>query len=177
MSYFEPYHRSGEGSMPSAHKRFKNTSKAPSPFLKEVVRFCTPTGTGKVRIWFKRHKGRSFYGRCWHSRHYVSAHIADPYMLQVPYHGAGSAGNGYLPWNACTWEEAVVALVAHEIRHIWQSHNPRGHKVWGARGRQSERECDAYAIRKMREWRWERAARTVVRRKGWALARWRTLGA
>jgi len=143
------------------HKRFRNTSDAPSDFLKEVVRFATPAGTGPVKIWFKRGKRYTFYGCCWPSRHYISAHIPQPDILRAPYNGA--VGNGYLAWPSCTWEEAVVALVAHEIRHIWQAENPRGRKVWGARGRQSERECDAYAIRKVREWRRTMPARRVAR--------------
>jgi hypothetical protein len=150
--------------LPRTHKRFRNTSGAPNDFLKEVVRFATPAGTGPVKIWFKHGKRCTFYGRCWPSRHYISVHIPNPTILRRPY--KGSVGNGYLGWPSCTWEEAVVALVAHEIRHIWQAENPRGRKVWGARGRQSERECDAYAIRKVREWRRTMPARSVARTEG-----------
>jgi hypothetical protein len=51
-------------------------------------------------------------------------------------------------------EEVLVHIFAHELRHLWQKNHPgkRG-KVWGAKGQYSERDADAYAIRKMREWR------------------------
>lgn len=53
-----------------------------------------------------------------------------------------------------TREEAFVHILAHELRHLWQTnHRGKRGKVWGARGLLSDRDADAYAIRKMREWR------------------------
>jgi hypothetical protein len=52
-----------------------------------------------------------------------------------------------------TQEEAIVHLVAHELRHLWQAKVKKGHRVWGARGQYSERDCDAYAIGVVRHWR------------------------
>ena len=115
----------------------------------------------------------NFYGRCYWGSEYIAAHIPDPSILRKVY--AGAVGNGYLGWPACSWEEAVVALVAHEIRHLWQARHPKGWRVWGARGRMSERDADAYAIRKLREWRRSRPPRKVVPLKGTSLARFRIL--
>jgi hypothetical protein len=50
-------------------------------------------------------------------------------------------------------EEAFVHMIAHELRHIWHKKIPKGYRVWGARGLYSDRDADAYAIRKVREWR------------------------
>jgi hypothetical protein len=52
-------------------------------------------------------------------------------------------------------EEALVHNLAHEFRHFWQkNHIGKRGKVWGARkGASSERDADAYAIRKQRECR------------------------
>lgn len=49
--------------------------------------------------------------------------------------------------------EALVYVLAHELRHLWQARVPKGRRVWGSRGVFSERDADAYAIRKLREWR------------------------
>ena len=60
---------------------------------------------------------------------------------------------GYLASAEYAQEEAIVHLVAHELRHLWQANVPKGQRIWGARGRFSERDADAYAIRKVRHWR------------------------
>jgi hypothetical protein len=61
---------------------------------------------------------------------------------------------GYLPRPALgSRVEALVYVIAHELRHLWQGVVPRGHRVWGARGQYSERDADAYAIRMLRAWR------------------------
>src|SRR5271165_6043528 len=138
----------------AAHKRFRNTSGAPDAFLKEVVQFATPAGTGPIKIWFKRAKPKRFSVCSWSDESYISARIPPPYVFQRPYKGAGGA---------CTWEEAVVGLVAHTARSIWQWTNPNGRRVWGARGRLSGRESNAYAIRKVREWRRTMPERRIAR--------------
>lgn len=63
------------------------------------------------------------------------------------------AHGGYLP---CTWgnrREALLYVVAHELRHLWQARVPRGRRVWGARGQFSERDADAWALRMLRRYR------------------------
>ena len=62
-------------------------------------------------------------------------------------------GTGYLPALHLTREEHLVHLIAHELRHLWQYHHPKGWRVWGARGRYSERDADAYAICEERAYR------------------------
>jgi hypothetical protein len=61
---------------------------------------------------------------------------------------------GYLPHDYGSRVEALVFIMAHELRHLWQANHLRG-KVWGARGRFSERDADAYAIRMLRKFRRE----------------------
>ena len=48
--------------------------------------------------------------------------------------------------------DSLVFVIAHELRHQWQRDHRRG-RVWGSRGKYSERDADAYATRKLREWR------------------------
>jgi hypothetical protein len=65
----------------------------------------------------------------------------------------GEKKRGYIRYIALDKDEHIVHVIAHELRHLWQSKVTEGHRVWGARGKFSERDADAYAIRKTREWR------------------------
>ena len=50
--------------------------------------------------------------------------------------------------------KALVHFLAHELRHLWQKNHPKKKdKVLGSRDQFSDRGADAYAFRKMREWR------------------------
>lgn len=65
----------------------------------------------------------------------------------------GKFGN-YLPQLLLSREEALVSAIAHEYRHIWQqNHCLKKDRVWGSKGRSSELDADAYAIRMTRAWR------------------------
>lgn len=78
----------------------------------------------------------------------------------------------YLGMPVGSRDECLLMLLAHELRHLWQgqgsgrstprwkqSHwktekpKPRKGMVWGARGRFSERDADAYALHKLRQYR------------------------
>jgi hypothetical protein len=67
-------------------------------------------------------------------------------------------GTGYLPHLILDSTECLIGILAHELCRAWQQEHKykrKGwrRKVWGARGVYSDRECDAYAIRKVREYR------------------------
>lgn len=80
-------------------------------------------------------------------------------------------GKGYLDKLLLDKTEALMMVLAHEFRHLWQTDISDGHNlpelkakhdklkfkrrgyVWGARGVLSNRDGDAYAIRKVREYR------------------------
>lgn len=53
------------------------------------------------------------------------------------------------------FEDELVHVVAHELRHAEQMARPKIHKVFGSRPKQkfSERDADAYGIKKQREYR------------------------
>ena len=140
--------------------RFRNTSEVPDEFIKEVLRFVKPSGLGEIKVWTAKSRG-GFYGRCYTADAYLKLHLPAPTVLKKPFQGA--AYGAYMAWNACTFEEAAVALIAHEVRHVWQTKHPKGYRVWGSRGRFSERDADAFAIHKMREWRREKAPRIVAK--------------
>lgn len=128
--------------------RLTNHTDIPTPLVRDVLRFVMPNGVTNVRVTIYNTARRWAGGRG--GSGYVSARIpkAERYPA-LPSHGA------YLGWPPHTRIEALVLLLAHELRHCWQTVNPRGYRVWGARGQYSERDADAYAIQKLRAWRRE----------------------
>lgn len=136
--------------------RLKNTTEIPTTLLREVVRFTKPSSVKNFSIWFKNFCPGSnrlwFCGTAYHGRKHVVCRIPTYHRFDKPY--LGSTHGAYMPWYAYTYEEALVALVAHELNHLAQAKNPRlARRTWNARGQFSERDCDAYAIRMMRAWR------------------------
>lgn len=75
-------------------------------------------------------------------------------VYRRPYRFAGSPGSkGYQGHEVYSGEEAFVYILAHELRHLWQRRFPRARRVWGSRGRYSERDADCYALAAVRRWR------------------------
>lgn len=164
--------------------RVNNYTKLPTDTLREIIRFCCPTGVTAFDISFKntsQYRGRAYTnGTRYHWRtNKRTGKCVVPQLIIIGVcrypawvirkrgvrnghgiHGARwtaplrwNARGGYLPTIAFTEEEIIVHLVAHELRHLWQKRVPRGRRVWGARGQFSERDADAYAIQKVRQWR------------------------
>lgn len=53
-------------------------------------------------------------------------------------------------------DEAVLYVLAHEVRHIIQARYARPRdRVWGTRGQYSERDAEAFGLRVLRRWRRE----------------------
>jgi hypothetical protein len=143
--------------------RLKNHTDIPNERIREMIRFTCPPGVAgfDVRVnnmtwkrgWFR---GSAYAkGSGYHSRAcpFIVVSIGFDDLWPNSGHTASKRG-GYLPtpWMASR-EEALVYVIAHELRHLWQGRVPRGRRVWGARGQYSERDADAYAIRMLRAWR------------------------
>ena len=128
--------------------KLTNTSHFPTEFVREVIRFVRPPGISKFRVQVTRcsHWGGWY---TWGGR--VTVRVPEaahrPYPIHFP------ARRGYLATVIFTPEEGLVLYLAHELRHVWQHMHPKGGRVWGARGRYSERDADAYAIQRVRRWR------------------------
>lgn len=156
--------------------RFENFTKTDNGLLREIIRFCCPSGVTRFDIAFKNcdsYRGRAYAEGCYH--HSASSvrkrGFADASTTSTPYVVIGLAkcpslgkwtkplrfhqGGGYIGGVVFSHTEAVVLIVAHELRHLWQAKIKRGYRVWGARGQFSERDADAYAIRMTRAWRRE----------------------
>ena len=127
--------------------RLRNTTKIPNSTVREVVRLVKPPGIGNIDVMVKNTSGRVPVGAAylegspWHATPnlFVVARIPER-----------------TPHDQRTYFDRIEMLVwmlAHEFRHIWQTKHPKGWRVWGARGQFSENDCDAYATRKVRDWR------------------------
>ena len=136
--------------------KIKNYTDIDIENLREIIRFVKPSGVSNFDISFKNcthaFRGVAYTKGCsYHSSAaplvIVSIGRDDKFPMSK------RARKGYLSCDIYTRLEAFVFITAHELRHLWQELHPKGWRVWGARGQFSERDADAYAIRKLREWR------------------------
>jgi hypothetical protein len=137
--------------------RLKNYSNIPNERIIEMILFVRPSGISnfEVRIsnCVKGYRGKSYSkGSAYHS-------TANPFIIaRIPKtesmfpHYETHSKPGYINTLVLSREEALVHLIAHELRHLWQSKH-KGHRVWGSKGKFSERDADAYAIKMTRKWR------------------------
>lgn len=138
--------------------RFKNTSGIPDEKVHQVLSFVRPVGLGAIDVNVSRSSG-AYAGKAYmegHSLHgnarpFIIVRVGD--VSRFPMKPRVEAGRGYLDMGFLYNRiEALVMVAAHELRHQWQKNHKRG-RVWGTRGQYSERDADAYALRKLREWR------------------------
>lgn len=99
----------------------------------------------RITFWFQKFNAKYQVWQWWYHKKYYESIKDSPKKFS---HG------GYITSIELSREESLVHIMAHELRHYWQMNHPgkRG-KVWGAKRKFSERDADAYAIRKTREWR------------------------
>jgi hypothetical protein len=142
--------------------------KAEIPLVRDLIRFAMPSGITNaiIQISYGRWYCGSAYGRNYRAdKKWVRNTTRPDVKIHIPRHSRGAGtienrqvgrkGKGYLPSIEFTRQEAILHLLAHELRHLYQGLNQKRQKgrVWGARGIYSERDCDAYAIRVVRHYR------------------------
>jgi len=144
--------------------RLENYTTVPDATLREIIRFACPPGVSGFDLAVKNssggYRGRAYSrGTGYHER----AGRCPPYIIVGRW--KEQPLRWLKPYKFCDWKsaylgvtvysdvEAIVYIVAHELRHLWQERVKRGHRVWGARGQHSERDADAYALHVLREWR------------------------
>jgi hypothetical protein len=145
--------------------RLQNYTDIDSELIREIVRFVKPNGVSKFDLSIKNCKysgrGRAYSQGCsYHDTAAPLVIVSIGSADKFPVAWRDLAG-GYLPMEFYNRVEALVAITAHELRHLWQAQHPKGWRVWGARGQFSERDADAYALHMLRLWR--RAAHTAAR--------------
>jgi hypothetical protein len=143
-------------------RRWRNYTNIPDDVAKAIYNAVLPPGLKAHDVEIKNSggagRGRAYIqGSGYHA-------TARPFVVVcVPktetaarrrWHEAGGRG-GYLPMVIGSRLEALVMVMAHELRHLWQGKSkgkPRG-MVYGAKGRYSERDADAYALQMLRRYR------------------------
>jgi hypothetical protein len=139
--------------------RLRNYTDLPDEWLREVIRAVCPPGVSgfDVRVSNSSHGGRGrayAQGSSYHDRAcpFVIVSLSKPKAFK-PYWTSG--GKGYIRMPIGSRKEQAVHLLAHELRHLWQgkSSGKRRGMVWGARGKMSERDADAYALNMLRRFR------------------------
>lgn len=129
--------------------------------IREYINFCKPAGVSNFRVVIRESKHLSFSGLASYWKNQINLRVPINKTLEYPRMREPKnwyrTSKGYLPMLILSWEEDFINYLAHELRHLHQfearKRNKREHRVWGARGRFSERDADAYALRKVREWR------------------------
>lgn len=130
--------------------KLENNTNIETQKIREFIKFSKPSGVSKFHITFKTSgwgiSGRAYTGR---NKILISVGKSDyPYVYK-----AGRCCRGYLSYIVLNQDEDILGIIAHELRHLWQSKHRKGYRVHGSRGVYSERDADAYAIRKIREYR------------------------
>jgi hypothetical protein len=138
--------------------RITNTTIISDAKIRELIRFAKPSGISKFDVMLKNHSGSGVRGVAYYegnNYHYSRR----PFIVvavqpsEEGYPRRCNGGKGYLSYLLLSRTEDVLLVLAHELRHLWQRKHPKGWRVWGARGQFSERDADAYGIRKVREYR------------------------
>lgn len=139
--------------------RVENTTNIPTETIRAIIRAVRPPGISNFDVRVsncsgRRGKGVAYHaGSAYHSRAcpFVVVYVAKAEMLARDL-GEWRKG-GYLKYAVGSRLEVLVAIMAHELRHLWQAKVKKGRRVWGARGQFSERDADAYALQMLRKFR------------------------
>lgn len=131
-------------------KTRRNSTEIPSQLAEKIAALVAPEGTGRYTLSLRNRDRDSVSGRYLTRKHDVLINVP---AVEVSYVARPREGKGYLHGYALgSRAEAFVFVLAHELRHRWQA----GHlspKVYGSKGRYSERDADAYALSVLRKMR------------------------
>jgi len=133
----------------------RNTTGFTRDEVVAVAKFVAPPGVAGYGIHLTNSE-RGSRGWAYMSENKIVVRLCLKTLYPSKPSGPCRVKRGYLPMPYfADRREVLVFIMAHELRHLWQYRVPRGRRVWGARGQFSERDCDAYAIRMLRQWRRE----------------------
>lgn len=144
--------------------RLKNYTDIPTETIRAIIRNVRPGGISNFDVRISNlgvnayRKGRNgcrgvayTKGSGYHNRAAPFIVVSlSPAVSWKPY--VQKPQGAYLGHAWGTRIEALIWVISHELRHLWQSNHTRG-KVWGSKGRFSERDADAYGLRMLRAYR------------------------
>lgn len=132
--------------------RLKNYTDIDTEYIRQLIAAVRPSGISGFDV--RVSNGQEFRGRAYGNGSGYHDTAAPFIVCAIPkYQHLITRGRGaYLSIAMGSRIEMLVVLLAHELRHLWQAKHTRG-KVWGSKGRFSERDADAYALRMLRKFR------------------------
>ena len=139
--------------------RINNYTDIPTEKIRELIRFARPARIANFDVMVKNRGGRGCRGSSYSKGSSYHATSSPFIVISIQKNEGGyprqssTSGQGYLPFVTFNRLENFLFVLSHEMRHLWQSKVPKGWRVWGARGKFSERDADAYGIRIVRQWR------------------------
>ena len=100
--------------------RIINYTPVPDSVLKEYIRYCMPTGLSLKDVSVIKFDNSTlhFHGRAWPLDMRTTIGVPSKYKYRRPFKTGGF--RGYLPNTVYTWDEHLIELIAHELRHLWQ---------------------------------------------------------
>lgn len=146
--------------------RIKNHTDIPDQVIRGLIAAVRPPGISGFDVRISNYNGRGGRGRAY-SRGSGYHDRANPFVVvSIPRTDRDAryirkAFKGYLRVVTGNRMEALVYILAHELRHLWQAAGPldgwrcraRRGMVYGSRGRFSERDADAYGLQMLRRFR------------------------
>ena len=138
--------------------RLTNHTDIPSDWIRSVIRAVRPGGISNFDVRVSNSSGHRGKGKAY-TRGSGYHSTANPFIVVYVAKTEEKArdlglwrSGAYLQYATGSRREVFVAILAHELRHLWQAKHTRG-MVYGARGRYSERDADAYALQMLRRYR------------------------
>lgn len=128
--------------------RLRNTTSISNTLIREIIRFVKPSGVNNIQVTVK--PARRLLSGVGGSGS-ILIRMGSPTSFKFPL--KTYSGRGYLGIVCYTYEEALVQLIAHELRHCWQTIHRKGYRYYGSKGVISERDADCYALQMLRQWR------------------------
>lgn len=128
----------------------KNSTNIPSEVIEAIAARVCPPGAARYTLRLRNRAGWLGVSGYAYRSGPVSLCIGE---VEGSHTLNGRKGKGYLTGIALgSRAEAILFVLAHELRHRWQ-HAHRKPRVYGSRGRYSERDADAYALGILRQYR------------------------
>lgn len=137
-----------------------NQTKYPTKWLKDICNFAKPKKfNNTITIIFRWRKNKfGVSGRFYQTLNKITISLPkkpEQYGKYPRKENHRKRTTGYLDCIHLDFEDELVHVVAHELRHAEQFRRPKIHRVYGyIKGQKySERDADAYGIKKQREYR------------------------
>jgi len=135
--------------------KIKNKSFFTEEEIREVVRFVKPQNVSRFSVKVRECRGgySGWFCHSWGNNGRMEPEVIASVSRSISFPHHRKMHGAYLSFDLYNLKEILVMLLAHELRHFWQFKIPKGWRVWRAKGQYSERDADAYALHKVREWR------------------------